>query len=150
MNAFTIALRRVQCLEGLSLTDISWVLFVAACVTLNGNSNNHTKKLHSSAIMHRSTWRNYGQPTATGSGIRRRIRYGPGIEAMVVRGLLESAGIEAFQTGLDAPQDILPGVGGVVLRVPASQAAEARELIEEYRMAGAAEEGELNSEEPAE
>ncbi|HLH07318.1 MAG TPA: DUF2007 domain-containing protein [Terriglobales bacterium] len=71
-------------------------------------------------------------------------------EAMVVRGLLESAGIEAFQTGLDAPQDILPGVGGVVLRVPASQAAEARELIEEYRMAGAAEEGELNSEEPAE
>ena len=67
-------------------------------------------------------------------------------EAMVVRGLLESAGIETIQTGLDAPQDILPGVGGVVLRVPASQAEEARQLIQEYRTSGAAEEGELNSE----
>ncbi len=33
-------------------------------------------------------------------------------EAMVVRGLLDSAGIEADVTALDAPQDILPGVGG--------------------------------------
>jgi Putative prokaryotic signal transducing protein len=72
-------------------------------------------------------------------------------EAMVVRGLLESAGIDAIQTGLDAPQDILPGVGGVVLRVPASQADAARELIEEYRAGGtaAAEEAEINSEDPS-
>jgi len=72
-------------------------------------------------------------------------------EAMVVRGLLESAGIEVIQTGLDAPQDILPGVGGVVLRVPASQAESARELIQEYRTAGesAAEEAEINSEDPS-
>jgi Putative prokaryotic signal transducing protein len=72
-------------------------------------------------------------------------------EAMVVRGLLESAGIDTIQTGLDAPQDILPGVGGVVLRVPVSQADAARHLIEEYRAGGtaAAEEGEINSEDPS-
>jgi putative signal transducing protein len=54
-------------------------------------------------------------------------------EAMVVQGLLESAGIESLITGLDAPQDILPGVGGVVVRVPAEMADQARMLIEEYR-----------------
>lgn len=54
-------------------------------------------------------------------------------EAMVVRGLLESAGIEAIVTALDAPQDILPGVGGVVVRVNPDHADEARRLIEEYR-----------------
>jgi len=31
---------------------------------------------------------------------------------MVVRGLLESQGIQTDVTALDAPQDILPGVGG--------------------------------------
>ena len=54
-------------------------------------------------------------------------------EAMVVRGLLESAGIEAIVTALDAPQDILPGVGGVVVRVSPERAEEARSLIEDYR-----------------
>ena len=54
-------------------------------------------------------------------------------EAMVVRGLLESAGIEAIVTALDAPQDILPGVGGVVVRVSPERAEEARQLIEDYR-----------------
>ncbi len=54
-------------------------------------------------------------------------------EAMVVRGLLESAGLEALMSSLDAPQDVLPGVGGVIVRVPASQAGEARRIIEEYR-----------------
>ena len=38
-------------------------------------------------------------------------------EAMVVRGLLESAGIEAMTQNREAPQDILPGVGGVVVMV---------------------------------
>jgi len=46
-------------------------------------------------------------------------------EAMVVRGLLESAGIEAVVSNREAPQDILPGVGGVVLLVRAEQADEA-------------------------
>lgn len=71
-------------------------------------------------------------------------------EALIVKGLLESAGIDALITSLDAPQDILPGVGGVVVRVPADRAEEARQMINEYRASGssAAEEGELNSEAP--
>ena len=69
-------------------------------------------------------------------------------EAMVVRGLLESAGIEAIITGYDAPQDVLPGVGGVVVRVSPEQAEQARQVIEDYSTQGAAEEGELNSEAP--
>ncbi len=59
-------------------------------------------------------------------------------EAQVVRGLLETAGIDALITGLDAPQDVLPGVGGVVIRVPEEQAEEARRIIEEYRTQGEA------------
>jgi hypothetical protein len=54
-------------------------------------------------------------------------------EALVVQGLLDSAGIESLRTNLDAPQDVLPGVGGVVLRVKASDADEARTLIEQQR-----------------
>src|SRR5205085_1170731 len=57
-------------------------------------------------------------------------------EAMVVRGLLESAGIDALTSSLDAPQDVLPGVGGVILRVRADQAEEAKRMIEEYRVSG--------------
>src|SRR6266496_2603851 len=57
-------------------------------------------------------------------------------EVMVVRGLLESAGIEVITTNLDAPQDILPGVGGIILQVRAEQAEEARRMIEEYRAEG--------------
>ena len=54
-------------------------------------------------------------------------------EVMVVSGLLETAGIDCMVTALDAPQDVLPGVGGVVVRVSAEQADEARRIIEEYR-----------------
>jgi Putative prokaryotic signal transducing protein len=54
-------------------------------------------------------------------------------EALVVRGLLESAGIDANMTALDAPQDILPGVGGTVILVREEDAAKARGVIEEYR-----------------
>jgi hypothetical protein len=56
-------------------------------------------------------------------------------EAMVVRGLLESAGIEADMTSLDAQQDILPGVGGTIILVREEDADEARRVIEEYRRA---------------
>jgi hypothetical protein len=71
-------------------------------------------------------------------------------EAMVVQSLLESAGIDAIITGIDAPQDVLPGVGGVVVRVAPERANEARQVIEDYRASGAAaaEEGELSSEAP--
>jgi hypothetical protein len=51
-------------------------------------------------------------------------------EVFVVKGLLEGAGIECMTRNFDAPQDILPGVGGVAILVRADQAAEARQLIE--------------------
>ena len=51
-------------------------------------------------------------------------------EAIVVKGLLESAGIPAVVAGLDAPPTVLPGVGGIVVRVPAERADEARGIIE--------------------
>lgn len=54
-------------------------------------------------------------------------------EAMVVKGLLESEGIDSVLTNLDAPQDVLPGVGGVVLQVRPEQADQARRLIEDSR-----------------
>jgi hypothetical protein len=54
-------------------------------------------------------------------------------EAMIVRGLLESAGIDSDLTSLDAQQDILPGVGGTVILVREEDAAKARRMIEEYR-----------------
>ncbi|MGH9646848.1 MAG: DUF2007 domain-containing protein [Bryobacteraceae bacterium] len=54
-------------------------------------------------------------------------------EAMVVKGLLESVGIESDIKSLDAPQDTFPGVGGTILLVGEEDAAEARKIIEEYR-----------------
>ena len=57
-------------------------------------------------------------------------------EAMVVRGLLETAGIEALVSYLDAPQDVLPGVGGIVVKVRANDAEQARSIIEDYRQNG--------------
>ncbi len=58
-------------------------------------------------------------------------------EALVVRGLLESAGIESDITSLDAQQDILPGVGGTIILVRAEDEAKARQLIEESKRAAA-------------
>ena len=54
-------------------------------------------------------------------------------EALIVRGLLESSGIDADITSLDAQQDILPGVGGTIILVREENAPEARRVIEEYR-----------------
>jgi hypothetical protein len=61
-------------------------------------------------------------------------------EAMVVRGLLEANGIEVLMTGLDAPQDVLPGVGGIILSVRPEQADEARGIIQRERAAPALDE----------
>jgi hypothetical protein len=68
-------------------------------------------------------------------------------EALIVQGLLESAGIENFITSLDAPQDVLP-VGGVVIQVSPEKADEARKVIDEYR-ASAASDPDLNEEQTA-
>ena len=54
-------------------------------------------------------------------------------EALVIQGLLESAGIESILTSLVGPQDVLPGVGGVQVRVPPTDEAEARRIITEYQ-----------------
>src|SRR5438067_8778677 len=58
-------------------------------------------------------------------------------EALIVRGLLESSGIDADITSLDAQQDILPGVGGTIILVREEDAPEARRVIEEYRQSPA-------------
>lgn len=65
-------------------------------------------------------------------------------EAMVVKGLLESAGIDTIQISLDAPQDVIP-VGGVVLQVRPEQADEAIRIINENRN-NAANDSELTEE----
>jgi hypothetical protein len=50
----------------------------------------------------------------------------------VVSGLLESQGIDCEVTALDAPQDVLP-IGGTVILVRQEDASRALQLIEEYR-----------------
>jgi hypothetical protein len=69
-------------------------------------------------------------------------------EAMVVHGLLQSAGIDVDITALEAPQDILPGVGGTVILVREEDAKEAKRVIEEYRRAPGEDEIEI-SDDPA-
>jgi len=59
--------------------------------------------------------------------------------------LLESAGIEAMTQNREAPQDILPGVGGVVVMVRPDQAEEALQTIEAYRRQPATDEDEALS-----
>lgn len=69
-------------------------------------------------------------------------------EAMVVRGLLESEGIESLISYLDAPQDVLPGVGGIIVQVREEQAEEARQIIEAYHTDIPAEEDLTEDSEP--
>ncbi len=59
-------------------------------------------------------------------------------EVMVVKGLLQAAGIDCITQNLDAPQDIFPGVGGIVVLVRDEQAGEARRIIEENLAVGEA------------
>ena len=54
-------------------------------------------------------------------------------EAIVVRGLLESAGIDSDLKSIDAVQDAFPGVGGSVILVREEDAEEAGKIIESYR-----------------
>ena len=64
-----------------------------------------------------------------------------GSEAMVVHGLLTSAGIESMIVNLEASQDVFPGVGGISVRVNPGQEEEARRIIEEYRTNPASDDG---------
>jgi hypothetical protein len=54
-------------------------------------------------------------------------------EAIVVQGLLQSAGIESDLQSLDAVQNAFPGVGGTVLLVREEDSAEAEKIIDAYR-----------------
>jgi hypothetical protein len=54
-------------------------------------------------------------------------------EAIVVQGLLESAGIESDLKSIDAVQNAFPGVGGTVLLVREEDASEAEKIIDSYR-----------------
>ena len=69
-------------------------------------------------------------------------------EAMVVRGLLQSTGIDAIIENREAPQDILPGVGGVIVLVREDQAKVALQTIEAYRRSPTTDEDEAVSEGP--
>jgi hypothetical protein len=54
-------------------------------------------------------------------------------EAMIVKGLLESAGIDSDLTAAAMIQDMFPGLGGMIILVREQDAESARRLIEEYR-----------------
>ena len=62
-------------------------------------------------------------------------------EAMVVQGLLESAGIDAELGDAENSQDVLP-VGGIGLLVRQEDAARALQVIEDYRRSPAQEQAE--------
>jgi hypothetical protein len=54
-------------------------------------------------------------------------------EAMIVKGLLESAGIDSDLTAGAMIQDMFPGLGGMIILVREQDAEPARRLIGEYR-----------------
>lgn len=54
-------------------------------------------------------------------------------EALVVKGLLESAGIESDLTSASLVQDAFPGLGGMILLVREEDAESARRVIAEGR-----------------
>ena len=64
-------------------------------------------------------------------------------EVLVVRGLLESQGIDCQMTALDIPQDVMP-IGGAVILVREEDAERARQIIDDYRRAPG-DESDLNS-----
>jgi hypothetical protein len=54
-------------------------------------------------------------------------------EAIVVKGLLESAGIDSDLTSGSLVQDTFPGLGGMVILVREEDAEASKKLIAEYR-----------------
>jgi len=54
-------------------------------------------------------------------------------EAMVVKGLLDSAGIDNDLQSASLLQDAFPGLGGMIILVREEDAEKARGLLEEYR-----------------
>jgi hypothetical protein len=54
-------------------------------------------------------------------------------EAIIVKGLLDSANIESDLTAASFMQETFPGLGGVIILVRQEDAEKARTLIAEYR-----------------
>ena len=54
-------------------------------------------------------------------------------EALIVKGLLDSAGIDSDMTSVDLIQDMFPGVGGTVILVREEDADQACRVIDEFR-----------------
>jgi hypothetical protein len=54
-------------------------------------------------------------------------------EALVVKGLLESAGIDSDLTAAAMLQDAFPGLGGMIILVREEDAEKAQQLIADYR-----------------
>ena len=67
-------------------------------------------------------------------------------EALVVKGLLDSMGIESDITSIEAVQDIFPGVGGTIILVRAEDAEKARQIIEEAQTTSGDEEDDTTGE----
>src|SRR3981189_3101030 len=67
-------------------------------------------------------------------------------EALVVKGLLESSGIDSDMTALSAPQDTFPGVGGTIILVREEDAARAKQVIAESRQSPGAGNDEFSGE----
>jgi hypothetical protein len=63
-------------------------------------------------------------------------------EAMVVKGLLDTAGIDSDLTSAAFLQDMFPGLGGMIILVREEDADEARRLIAEQRQSPVAEDDE--------
>ena len=61
-------------------------------------------------------------------------------EALVVKGLLDSAGIESDLASASLLQDAFPGMGGMIITVREEDAARAQQLIAESRQAVPADE----------
>jgi Putative prokaryotic signal transducing protein len=59
-------------------------------------------------------------------------------EAIVVKGLLDSGGIDSDLTSASMVQDTFPGLGGTIILVREEDADAARKLIDEYRRPSAA------------
>lgn len=70
-------------------------------------------------------------------------------EAMVVKGLLDSAGIESDLTSASLVQDTFPGLGGMIILVREEDADAARRTIAEQRQS-AADEKDAGDDETAE
>lgn len=63
-------------------------------------------------------------------------------EALVVKGLLDSAGIDSDLTAASMVQDSFPGLGGMIILVREGDAQEARRVIAEYSQPGSGDDDE--------